>query len=78
MRAAVRSELLKYFTTRVWWGMAIALFVAGAAFALLFGILFTSETSGRAGGRARRAAVRGRRSRWPTASTPPASPSAIS
>ena len=44
MRAAVRSELLKFFTTRVWWGMAIALFVAGAAFALLFGILFTSET----------------------------------
>ena len=44
MRGAVRSELLKFFTTRVWWGMAIALFVAGAAFALLFGILFTSET----------------------------------
>ena len=44
MRGAVRSELLKFFTTRVWWGMAIALFLAGAAFALLFGLLFTSET----------------------------------
>ena len=31
--AAVRSELLKYFTTRLWWGMAIGIFVSGAAFA---------------------------------------------
>lgn len=40
---AVRSELLKFFTTRLWWGMAIAVFVSGAVFALLFGILFTSD-----------------------------------
>ncbi|MEO5852515.1 MAG: ABC transporter permease [Nocardioides sp.] len=44
MRAAVRAELLKLFTTRLWWGMAIAVFVAGAGFALLFGILLTSDT----------------------------------
>lgn len=42
---AVRSELLKFFTTRLWWGMAIGIFVAGAAFALLFGILYTSDAA---------------------------------
>jgi ABC-2 type transport system permease protein len=41
---AVRSELLKFFTTRLWWGMAIGVFVTGAAFALLFGILYTSQS----------------------------------
>jgi ABC-2 type transport system permease protein len=44
MVASIRSELLKFFTTRLWWGMAIAVFVAGAGFALLFGLLFTSES----------------------------------
>lgn len=44
MRAAVRAEFLKFFTTRLWWGMAIAVFVAGAAFAVLFAILFTSDS----------------------------------
>lgn len=44
MRAAVRAELLKLFTTRLWWGMAIAVFVAGAGFALLFALLLTSES----------------------------------
>jgi ABC-type transport system involved in multi-copper enzyme maturation permease subunit len=41
---SVRSELLKLFTTRLWWGMAIGVFVSGAAFALLFGILYTSQS----------------------------------
>lgn len=41
---AVRSELLKFSTTRLWWGMAIGMFVSAAAFALLFGILYTSES----------------------------------
>jgi ABC-type transport system involved in multi-copper enzyme maturation permease subunit len=41
---AVRSELLKFFTTRLWWGMAIGVFAAGAAFALLFGLLYTSQS----------------------------------
>lgn len=41
---AVRSELLKFFTTRLWWGMAIGVFLSGAAFALLFGILYTSKS----------------------------------
>lgn len=41
---AVRSELLKFTTTRLWWGMAIGVFVSAAAFALLFGILYTSQS----------------------------------
>jgi ABC-2 type transport system permease protein len=44
LTTAVRSELLKFFTTRLWWGMAIAVFVSGAGFSLLFGLLFTSES----------------------------------
>ncbi len=43
MIAAIRSELLKFFTTRMWWGMAIALFVAAALFAALFAFAFTVE-----------------------------------
>lgn len=46
---AVRAELLKFFTTRMWWGMAIGIFLAGGAFALLFGILFTSDAAATAG-----------------------------
>jgi ABC-2 type transport system permease protein len=41
---AVRSELLKFFTTRLWWGMAIGVLVTAAAFAVLFGILYTSRS----------------------------------
>ena len=36
MIPAIRSEFRKFFTTRIWWGMAIAIFVAGGAFAALF------------------------------------------
>ena len=43
MIPAIRSEFRKFFSTRLWWGMAIAIFVAGAAFAALFGFLLTSE-----------------------------------
>lgn len=50
MIPAIRSEFRKFFTTRMWWGMAIAIFLSGAGFALLFGFLFTSDafTSGAA------------------------------
>jgi ABC-2 type transport system permease protein len=44
MIRSIRSELLKFFTTRLWWGMAIAIVLAGAGFALLFGFIFTSES----------------------------------
>jgi ABC-type transport system involved in multi-copper enzyme maturation permease subunit len=43
MTAAVRAELRKFFTTRMWWGMAIAMFVAGAGLAVAFGFLLTSD-----------------------------------
>lgn len=43
MTAALRAEFRKFFTTRLWWGMAIAIFVAGILFALLFGVLLTGD-----------------------------------
>lgn len=49
MTAAIRSELRKFFTTRLWWGMAIAIFVAGAGFAALFGFLLTGDAAGEQG-----------------------------
>jgi hypothetical protein len=52
MIRSIKSELLKFFTTRMWWGMAIAIILAGAGFALLFGFIFTSDAaaSGNNGG----------------------------
>ena len=37
MSNLVRSELRKYFTTRMWWGMAVAMFLIGAVFAAFTG-----------------------------------------
>ena len=45
MLPMIRSELRKFFTTRLWWGMAVGIFLAGAAFATLFGFLLTSEAA---------------------------------
>ena len=73
MVRAVHSELLKFVTTRLWWGMAIGIFLAAAAFALLFGILLTSEGRAPVAPRGSPAATR---CRSPTASTPPVSASA--
>lgn len=50
MIPAVRSELRKFFTTRLWWGMAIAVFVSAAAFAVLFGFVVENGTGGGPGG----------------------------
>ncbi|HEV7194329.1 MAG TPA: ABC transporter permease [Pedococcus sp.] len=41
MTAAVRAEFRKFFTTRMWWGLAIAIFVAGAGLAVAFGFVYT-------------------------------------
>jgi ABC-type transport system involved in multi-copper enzyme maturation permease subunit len=46
---AIRSEFRKFFSTRLWWGMAIAIFVAGAAFSALFGFLLTIDLPDAAG-----------------------------
>ena len=45
MTNAIRAEFRKFFTTRMWWGLAIAMFVAGAGLAVLFGFLFTQPQS---------------------------------
>ena len=45
MTTAIRSEFLKFFTTRLWWGMASGIFVAGGLFAGFFGWALTSEAS---------------------------------
>ena len=51
MSAAIRSEFRKFFTTRLWWGMAIAVFLSGAAFATIVGLIFTSNAlAGQAAG----------------------------
>lgn len=43
MGRAIKSELLKLFTTRLWWGMAIGVVLVATAFAVGFGFLYTSE-----------------------------------
>lgn len=37
---AIKSEFRKYFTTRLWWGMALGMFLAGAAAAAFFAFTF--------------------------------------
>lgn len=46
MIPAIRSEFRKFFTTRLWWGMAIAIFIAGGGFAALFGFVLTGDAAG--------------------------------
>ncbi|KGN34919.1 ABC transporter permease [Knoellia sinensis KCTC 19936] len=50
MGSAIKSEFRKFFTTRLWWGMAIGIFVAGAVFAGFFGWALTSENGNTGGG----------------------------
>lgn len=49
MTRATAAELRKFFTTRMWWGMGIAIFLTGAAFALLFALLGPAEPGAAAG-----------------------------
>ena len=46
MLGAIKSEFRKYFSTRMWWGMAIAIFLVSAVFALGFAFLYTMDQSG--------------------------------
>ena len=39
MLGAVTAEFRKFFTTRMWWGMAIGVFLSGASFSLLFALV---------------------------------------
>lgn len=45
MGAAIKAEVRKLLTTRLWWGMAIAVFVCGAGLAALLGSISSSEPS---------------------------------
>ena len=39
MAGAVKAEFRKFFTTRMWWGMAIGVFLAGAVFSVVYALL---------------------------------------
>jgi ABC-type transport system involved in multi-copper enzyme maturation permease subunit len=41
---AIRSEFRKFFTTRMWWGMGLAVVLSSLAFSALFAFIFTSDT----------------------------------
>ena len=45
MAGAVKAEFRKFFTTRMWWGMAIGVFLAGAVFSLLFALVVAGSRS---------------------------------
>lgn len=45
MGAAIKAEVRKLLTTRLWWGMAIAVFVFGAGIAALMGAISSSDPS---------------------------------
>ena len=45
MGGAIKSEFRKFFTTRMWWGMAIGIFLCGAALAVVFALLVPGSRS---------------------------------
>jgi len=46
MGGAITAEFRKFFTTRMWWGMAIGVFLSGAAFAVLFALVVAGSRTG--------------------------------
>ena len=68
MGGAITAEFRKFFTTRLWWGMAIGVFVAGAGLAGLFAAIAGRDFGGGGpGGRPIRLDPRRRR---PTSTSP--------
>lgn len=50
MAGAVKAEFRKFFTTRMWWGMAIGVFLAGALFSVLFALVVAGSKQQRGPG----------------------------
>ncbi len=50
MAGAVKAELRKFFTTRMWWGMAIGVFLAGALFSIVFALFVPGSRQQNGGG----------------------------
>ncbi len=50
MIGAIRSEVRKVFTTRLWWGMALGMAVLAAAISMGFAALIALDTGGGGGG----------------------------
>jgi len=47
MGGAITAELRKFFTTRMWWGLATGVFLSGGALAAVFALLVPgSRTQG--------------------------------
>ena len=50
MGASVKAEFRKFFTTRMWWGMAIGVFLAGALLAVFFALVVAGAPAQRGPG----------------------------
>jgi len=50
MASAIKAELRKYFTTRMWWGMAIGMFLAGGLLSLVYALLVAGSKPQTGGG----------------------------
>jgi ABC-2 type transport system permease protein len=46
MGSTIKAEFRKFFTTRMWWGMAIGVFLSGALFAVIVALLFPGSPVG--------------------------------
>jgi hypothetical protein len=50
MGGAIKAEFRKFFTTRMWWGMAIGVLLSGALFAMIFAIWVPGSSQQSGGG----------------------------
>jgi ABC-type transport system involved in multi-copper enzyme maturation permease subunit len=50
MGGAIKAEFRKFFTTRMWWGMAIGVFLSAALFAMIFSVWVPGSVQGGPGG----------------------------
>jgi ABC-2 type transport system permease protein len=50
MGGAIRAELRKFFTTRMWWGMAIGVFLCGGVLAVVYALLVAGSSASGTGG----------------------------